>query len=341
MTKISVIIPVYNAEACLKNCLESLRRQTFRDFEALVIDDGSTDGSGEICDSFAEKDSRFRVTHKPNGGVGSARNAGLDQVRGEWICFVDADDWAGRNYLSHLFMGTGSGKNLLVMQGYRMIPPKGRPFVREFKTHLYRASDIYLLFRDWQINRCGFPFGKLYNAELVRRHGIRFMEQIHYAEDAIFMLSYLCHVDAVRMMAGCNYNYFLGSSPAALSQRINSFESEYACFRAYRERVEELKARFAMPQDALLKTYNVISEYLVRRTIGSMYQSRTRKPRAERLGILESLAEQEGGFLAAYYKKGSWFRRLSASLLSRRRFLLCDGLNCCIAFGRKLIKRNR
>ena len=90
--KISVIVPVYNVEMFLRRCIDSILAQTFTDFELLLIDDGSKDKSGEICDEYATKDVRIRVFHKQNGGVSSARNVGLNHAIGEYICFCDADD---------------------------------------------------------------------------------------------------------------------------------------------------------------------------------------------------------------------------------------------------------
>ena len=96
--KISVIVPVYNVEKYLRRCVDSILTQTFTDFEVLLIDDGSTDGSGKICDEYAKKDKRVRVFHKENGGVSSARNLGLDNVRGRYVTFVDADDKISPDY---------------------------------------------------------------------------------------------------------------------------------------------------------------------------------------------------------------------------------------------------
>lgn len=89
---ISIIVPVYKAEAYLHRCVDSLLAQTFTDFEVLLIDDGSPDRSGEICDAYAKKDARVRVFHQPNGGVSVARQRGVENAKGEWITFVDADD---------------------------------------------------------------------------------------------------------------------------------------------------------------------------------------------------------------------------------------------------------
>lgn len=104
--KISVIVPVYNTEKYLRRCIDSILAQTFIDFELLLIDDGSKDSSGAICDEYAAKDPRVRVFHKENGGVSSARNAGLANARGEWISFVDSDDWVDHNFLELVILET-------------------------------------------------------------------------------------------------------------------------------------------------------------------------------------------------------------------------------------------
>ena len=103
MPKISVIVPVYNVEKYLHRCVDSILAQTFTDFELLLINDGSKDSSGVICDEYAAKDSRVLVFHKENGGVSSARNMGLDNAKGEWISFVDSDDWVEKEYLETLY----------------------------------------------------------------------------------------------------------------------------------------------------------------------------------------------------------------------------------------------
>ena len=100
---ISVIAPVYNTEKYLPRCIDSILAQTFTDFELLLIDDGSKDNSGAVCDEYASKDERVRVFHKENGGVSSARNVGLDNAKGEWITFVDSDDWIAETMYQEMY----------------------------------------------------------------------------------------------------------------------------------------------------------------------------------------------------------------------------------------------
>ena len=106
MPKVSIIVPVYNTKDYLHRCVDSILAQTFTDFELLLIDDGSTDSSGIICDNYSQIDSRVRVFHKKNGGVSSARNIGLDNANGEWITFVDSDDWVAAAYIEKLYEKT-------------------------------------------------------------------------------------------------------------------------------------------------------------------------------------------------------------------------------------------
>ena len=111
---VSIIVPVYNAEKYLNRCIDSILSQTMTDFELLLIDDGSKDDSGRICDEYSEKDARVRVFHKTNGGVSSARNLGLDNAIGDWITYVDADDRCSYEYLEHLLSKVDEGTDLII-----------------------------------------------------------------------------------------------------------------------------------------------------------------------------------------------------------------------------------
>ena len=136
---ISVIVPVYNAERYLADCLESLIRQTHRELEILVIDDGSTDGSAALCERFAGQDGRIRLLRKENSGVSSARNLGLDEAQGEYVAFVDADDWILPEMLeTQLIQLTREGGDM-ILGGYLAVGEKERESYR--KTCLDETRD--------------------------------------------------------------------------------------------------------------------------------------------------------------------------------------------------------
>lgn len=118
---ISVIIPVFNVELFLQSCLESVKAQTLKDFEAILVDDGSTDSSGAICDAYARVDNRFRVVHQPNQGVSAARNRGLDLAKGDYVYFVDADDEMRPEALEHLYHAITQGEYDIAASGYSLV----------------------------------------------------------------------------------------------------------------------------------------------------------------------------------------------------------------------------
>lgn len=130
---ISVIVPVYNVETYLPQCIESLLNQKYQNLELLLIDDGSSDGSGAICDRYERLDKRVKAFHKENGGVSSARNLGLDHACGEWIAYVDSDDYVSPDYLQDLYTALQPGTDL-VIERFRMFRDDGKKSLVDIDT---------------------------------------------------------------------------------------------------------------------------------------------------------------------------------------------------------------
>lgn len=193
MSKISVIVPVYNTERYLPCCLDSILNQSFIDFELLLVDDGSTDGSSAICDVYAEKDSRIRVFHKENGGVSSARNLGLENAKGDWVCFVDSDDELLPEGLQTM-VDEFSEEVDMVMAGYCELEEgtvvtdtsgfrkKGTIDRNESLMMMFLSDEVYM----------GYSIGKLYKRSFVERKDLSFDENITVKEDTLFVVEYLC-----------------------------------------------------------------------------------------------------------------------------------------------------
>lgn len=203
MPKISVIVPVYNTEQYLHRCIDSILAQTFTDFELLLIDDGSKDSSGKICDEYAAKDSRVRVFHKENGGVSSARNLGLDNVQGEWITFVDSDDWLESKGLELLI--NASDADIII--GEIMFEKNGTTSFLS-NTSNKTGKDLYELIST-QINHSAFcsPCAKLFSANLIRKHHIRFNQSLTFGEDSVFVKYYLLYVNSISNIHELCYHY--------------------------------------------------------------------------------------------------------------------------------------
>ena len=190
---ISIIVPIYNTEKYLSKCLDSIIAQTYTNWEAILVDDGSPDNCGKICDEYATKDKRFKVIHQKNGGVSVARNCGIENANGEWIVFVDSDDFVTPDYVDSLFKTTNNGEVPFGMTGMTKISKTGEPVQKNDTTTIYtldRNECIELLF-DYSNGYWGYICGKIYNKNLLNKHNIRFREGIYFNEDRLFCFEYL------------------------------------------------------------------------------------------------------------------------------------------------------
>lgn len=221
MPEVSLIIPVYRVEKQLSRCLDSVMAQTFTDFEAILVDDGSPDQSGAICDMYAEKDDRFRVIHKQNGGVSSARNAGLDAACGTYVVFADSDDELEDNYLQCLMKGDAD----LVNAGVKKIEVDGteRHFLEYSDASIenLNAQNIVQMIENCSLN---FIYSKRYKRIFLEKNKVRFHEDMDYAEDTLFVAEYVCHCDSIVYISETPYRYFKYDSPTLSAFNIGNIE---------------------------------------------------------------------------------------------------------------------
>ena len=203
---ISVIIPVYNCEAYLSRCLNSVINQSYLNLQIILIDDGSTDGSGMICEQYAEKDKRIRVIHQENGGVGKARNRGLKEVTGEWVAFIDSDDWIHSQYFEIMMKCQETSDADVVM----VRSTRTAKFIEEqiiFTDCLeYSSMTIYEILSD--VIAKTRIWGRIYRASLIE--GVRFPESVHLGEDTCFNLKAIlsCEKCNCIMITKAMYFYF-------------------------------------------------------------------------------------------------------------------------------------
>lgn len=179
--KVSVIVPVYKAEKYIRQCVDSLLAQSFEDYEILLINDGSPDKSGEICDEYALKDSRIRVFHKSNSGVSATRNIGMDNARGEWIAFVDSDDWVESDFLSPLAQDYPQLD--IIHMGYIKEDPTGNTMIFTPKQEGVIASQDFFSAGVFMSVSCIFFFRK----RMLALNAISFPENVSYSEDRAFI----------------------------------------------------------------------------------------------------------------------------------------------------------
>ena len=201
--EISVIVPVYNAGKYLCRCVDSILAQTFTDFELLLIDDGSKDSSSAICDEYASADSRVRVYHKPNGGVSSARNLGLDNARGKWIAFADADDYVSDAWLADLLSLKTTDADLMVC-GFWQIHEAGKV---ECKGESFIGDNRAFVEKMMPSGMIGTLWNKLFRKSIIDEKTLRFSENLIFREDEEFFFRYIVSARVCASVKTANYYY--------------------------------------------------------------------------------------------------------------------------------------
>ena len=213
--KLSIIIPVYNSEKYLEECLDSVVREKALSMEVIIVDDGSTDGSATVYDSYAENDYRIKVIKKENGGVSSARNEGLENANGEYIAFLDSDDFVETNTYSKMIQHIEkSGADLLIWNYYFLNGNKASRNVdfpeeaiikNRQKIDMLKATNLCPLITDLKtpnnkIIGIGFPWNKIFKASLIKDNKLRFTKEIDLYEDVLFMFQYMKYVKVVEIV---------------------------------------------------------------------------------------------------------------------------------------------
>lgn len=228
---ISIIVPIYNTEKYLRQCLDSILNQTYTNFEVLLVNDGSTDSSGMICQEYVENDSRFRYFEKENGGASSARNLGLERSGGAYITFIDSDDWVEPNYLDVLYTALKENDTDVAISTYKRFAQDGVFYLRsysreddEFLNIGTRSRDSFLeiLPRLGELDHSFYSISsKLIKREIIGN--LLFDEQVSYAEDLNFFFYLYLGVESVVYVR--DYTYVYRTHDASTSQNVNELQA--------------------------------------------------------------------------------------------------------------------
>lgn len=245
---ISIVIPIYNAEKYLEECLNSIKNQTYKNFEVIMVNDGSKDDSETICMNFLRSDSRFRYLKKENGGVSSARNVGLDNVEGDYITFIDADDWVDENYLDLLITTVKKNHSDIVVSSYKQFNN-----IDIFYLRAYSLQEKYLLNFE-RMNRDDFltifpklmstnvcfnnAVAKLFRKELV--NDLRFDTSIKYGEDLDFYFRLYLNVDSISYVDEPTYIYRSHGDSTTSNFNQEHAEQELSIFKQMYEKIQEI-----------------------------------------------------------------------------------------------------
>lgn len=227
--KISVIVPVYNAEEYLERCIHSVIDQTYENWELLLVDDGSIDQSGIMCDRYGEKDTRIRVIHQKNAGVSVARNKGIQSATGDYVVFLDADDWLEIDILDYILPNMDATTDFLLFDYYEITETrkcekkifKNRTEIAFEKDTEYTKELLLEAFAghytEYTINRplIGGVWGKAYKRSKIIESGIEFPEDVSICEDMLFNICYCSLCEKIVYESIALYNYYINENSAS------------------------------------------------------------------------------------------------------------------------------
>lgn len=308
---LSIIVPVYNAEKYLRQCLDSILNQSFKDFELLLIDDGSKDRSGKICDEYANRDKRVRVFHKTNGGVSSARNVGLDNAKGEWIYFVDADDEVLPNGLLSMITATNGYDS--VLGGFEKCDKNGKILYRTtigYDKIMSREDSIKALYGKsltlygmWR-----WLWVRLFRNDIIKKYNIRFETGISYNEDGLFITEYICHSNTpIHYIDTLVYRYYESETSVMESIKIDfnpklltSYESFVKMYHSIAACPNFSPTIIRIAKEGIIWRYTMIKQQMEQHhSVDSIVLKKYRKIYLEECGI---------SFVVMYFIK-NYFRR--------------------------------
>lgn len=245
---ISIVIPIYNAEKYLEECLNSIKNQTYKNIEVIMVNDGSKDDSETICKRFSEDDARFRYFTKVNGGVSSARNLGLDNVKGDYITFIDADDWIAEKHLELLINSIKKTNSDIGVSSYKEFNNKDTYYIRVYTKQEKNLLNFEKMNRDefltlfpklMSTNVCfNNAVSKLFRKDLVKN--LRFDTSIKYGEDLDFYFRLYMNVDSISYVDELTYVYRIHGDSTTSNFNQEHAEQELAIFKQMYEKIQEI-----------------------------------------------------------------------------------------------------
>ena len=228
---ISIVIPVYNAENYLECCLKSIVSQTYKDWEVILVDDGSKDSSGKICDRYENDFQNVKCIHKKNGGVSSARNAGIEQAQGEWLFFCDADDMLLPGALEKMAVETEQHQTEFLMFGYEKVSETGislLKMIEEKNKIINRNRALLEMYRASDYPYQGYLWCKLFKRSVITDYHILFNETISFNEDRLFIIEYLTKVKSdIFYTTSPVYKYYVRNGVGAMASLQKGFNYNF------------------------------------------------------------------------------------------------------------------
>ena len=329
---ISVIVPVYKAEKYLKECIDSIINQTYENLEIILIDDGSPDGCPQICDGYAKKDARIKVIHSDNKGVSVARNSALDIATGEWVIFVDADDWIEKNYCELLLEKSKKYNADVAICGYNRISNNFIEKVHASGKCLTFNSKEYLnnsLNPQTGFGMCGMKFIKM---KCIK--DVRFNEKLTVGEDALFNIKLSQNIEIAVFAEFALYNYRLNSESVVKKYDVE-YEKKY--LKAMNETKEYIWTNYKSSESVIQNYYNFVAYHILLIAVNYCYHSDNKiKNKRELLKQICEKEEFKEAIKKSNYKNISITRKITLFTLKFRIYFVTE---CICKYRQKQNKR--
>jgi glycosyltransferase involved in cell wall biosynthesis len=332
----SIIVPVYNGATVIERCIKSVLEQTYPTYELILVDDGSKDGTGEICKQYTAQDTRIRYYYQTNKGVSATRNQGLRLAQNEFVLFVDADDFISPTYLSHfcqLLVNEQLNDKTLVFQDFVadvQYKDGGKESFNWCKLEYakYSLKEAYQKLEQFDWLYFGVPFAKLYRLSLIREHNIAFNEVMSFKEDLIFLLDYIRHVDTILFDSIANYHYVIQKDKLSLSNTTAGFDNEVFFFHYVKQMADHYTKQFELSKKAQQVMNYLVYNAFFRCMNSCMYQYKIPMSRINRLKNIRTLATKENlQRLSISGVIDTKMKQLALMLLRSRLFTVYDMLN--------------
>lgn len=286
MPYISIIVPVYNAEKYIEECIDSILCQSYRNFELLLINDGSVDQSGSICENYALQDERVHVFHQKNSGVSVARNKGLDVAKGEWVTFIDADDCIGDEYLAQMIQ---HDSNDLVVCSYRCIPGSSNVLQLPDQTYHTKKDIGNCLKQAIDSFFFGSPWCKIFKLSIIKTHGIHFDPKIKSGEDTLFVQNYLVKIDSLRTVSYRGYHYRMGVS-ASLSSLSLELDTVVYILNRFTNSINAIENYYQVDFSDYRNniSIHILNKYLINLYLHNLYGIRKRLINLSQIAVVSA-----------------------------------------------------
>lgn len=320
---ISVIIPVYKVEKFLDKCVNSVIKQTYKNIEIILVDDGSPDGCPKKCDDWAKKDRRIEVIHKKNAGVSSARNIGIKEAKGEWITFVDSDDWVDEGFIKKLYQVYLNNKSDIVMSSYYRVTNN--------KYERINTSDdiINVDNNDYLINalnpQTGYGFCHMRIIKREKINNLIFDENLKVTEDALFNIKLARNINNVSFLGEPLYYYRVNNQSV-----VKKYDKDYS--NKYLEGIKKLKnyifSEYSNKEDILQNYYNFVAYHVMLIAVNYCYHYENEENnKIKLLKKICEISEYNEGIKKSNYQNISLTRKITLFTLKHKLYFL-TGMIC-------------